>query len=66
MNQTLSSKIIGLLAVGAMLTFSGCETATETRTVDAKGPQAINTSAINSQDWANAADQLINSLLYIL
>jgi penicillin-binding protein activator len=63
MKQTVSSKIIGLLAVGAMLTFSGCETATETRTVDAKGPQAINTSAINSQDWANAADQLINSLL---
>ena len=46
-----------------MLTFSGCETETETRTVDAKGPDAINTSAINSQDWANAADQLINSLL---
>lgn len=63
MNQTISSKIIGLLAVGALLTFSGCETATETRTVDAKGPQAINTSAINSQDWANAADQLLNSLL---
>lgn len=63
MKQITSSKIIGLLAVGAMLTFSGCETATETRTVDAKGPQAINTAAINSQDWANAADQLINSLL---
>jgi len=63
MNQTISSKIISLLAVGALLTFSGCETATETRTVDAKGPQAINTSAINSQDWANAADQLLNSLL---
>jgi uncharacterized protein (TIGR02722 family) len=63
MKQTVSSKIIGLLAVGSMLTFSGCETATETRTVDAKGPQAINTSAINSQDWANAADQLLNSLL---
>ena len=63
MNHTVSSKLLGFLAVGAMLTFSGCETATETRTVDAKGPQAINTSAINSQDWANAADQLINSLL---
>ena len=63
MKQTVSSKLLGLLAVGAMLTFSGCETETETRTVDAKGPQAINTSAINSQDWANAADQLINSLL---
>jgi penicillin-binding protein activator len=63
MKHTASSKFLGLLAVGAMLTFSGCETATETRTVDAKGPSAINTSAINSQDWANAADQLINSLL---
>ncbi len=63
MKQTISSKLVGLLAVGALLTFSGCETETETRTVDAKGPQAINTSAINSQDWANAADQLINSLL---
>ena len=63
MKHTVSSRLLGLLAVGAMLTFSGCETATETRTVDAKGPDAINTSAINSQDWANAADQLINSLL---
>jgi len=63
MKQTVSSKLLGVLALGAMLTFSGCETATETRTVDAKGPQAINTAAINSQDWANAADQLINSLL---
>lgn len=63
MKQTASAKLLGLLAVGALLTFSGCETATETRTVDAKGPEAINTSAINSQDWANAADQLINSLL---
>ncbi len=63
MKHTVTSRLLVLLAVGAMLTFSGCETATETRTVDAKGPEAINTSAINSQDWANAADQLINSLL---
>lgn len=63
MKHSLTSKFTGLLAVGAMLALSGCETVTETRTVDAKGPQAINTAAINSQDWANAADQLINSLL---
>jgi len=63
MNQTVSSKLIGLVAIGAMLMLSGCETETDTRTVDAKGPQAINTAAINSQDWANAADQLVNSLL---
>nr|MBP9912967.1 penicillin-binding protein activator LpoB [Opitutaceae bacterium] len=29
----------------------------------AKGPEAVNTAAINSQDWANAADQLVASLL---
>lgn len=63
MKQTNSYKLAGLLAAGAMLLLSGCETETDTRTVDAKGPQAINTSAINSQDWANAADQLVNSLL---
>ena len=63
MNQTVSSKLIGLVAIGAMLMLSGCETETDTRTVDAKGPQAINTAAIKSQDWANAADQLVNSLL---
>ena len=57
MKHTVTSRLLGLLAVGAMLTLSGCETATETRTVDAKGPEAINTSAINSQDWANAADR---------
>jgi uncharacterized protein (TIGR02722 family) len=58
-----SSKFVSVLALGATLVFTGCETPTETRTVDAKGPQAINTSAINSQDWANAADQLVGSLL---
>src|SRR5436190_12482748 len=63
MKLTVPSKIATGLAVGTLLLLTGCETPTETRTVDAKGPQAINTSAINSQDWANAADQLINSLL---
>lgn len=61
MKLTAPSKFASVLAVGALLTLTGCET--ETRTVDAKGPEAINTSAINSQDWANAADQLLNSLL---
>lgn len=63
MKHHTSPKLTGLLALGAMLMLAGCETETDTRTVDATGPQAINTSAINSQDWANAADQLVNSLL---
>ncbi len=63
MKLTAPSRIASVLAVSALLTLTGCESETETRTVDAKGPEAINTSAINSQDWANAADQLLNSLL---
>lgn len=58
-----SAKFLGTLAVGAALLLTGCETTPETRTVDATGPEAVNTSAINSQDWANAADQLVASLL---
>ncbi len=42
---------------------TGCATVPETRTVDAKGPEAINTASINSQDWTSAADQLVASLL---
>lgn len=63
MKLTVPSKIVAGLAISASLLLTGCESPTETRTVDAKGPEAINTSAINSQDWANAADQLLNSLL---
>jgi len=63
MKLTASSKIATGLAVSALLLLTGCETPTETRTVDAKGPDVINTSAINSQDWARAADELLNSLL---
>lgn len=58
-----SAKFLGTLTVGAALLLTGCETTPETRTVDATGPEAVNTSAINSQDWANAADQLVASLL---
>ncbi len=59
----VSSKFIAVLSVGTALFLTGCETASETRTVDSKGPEALNTAEINSQDWANAADQLVNSLL---
>ncbi len=63
MNKIISTKLLSVVAVGALLTLTGCETVPETRTVDAKGPEAVNTAAINSQDWANAADQLVASLL---
>jgi len=58
-----SSKLTSVLAFITLLALTGCETVPETRTVDAKGLEAVNTSAINSQDWANAADQLVASLL---
>ncbi|MDP1580562.1 MAG: penicillin-binding protein activator LpoB [Candidatus Didemnitutus sp.] len=57
------TKLLGAAALSASLLFTGCTTTEETRTVDARGPDALNTSAINSQDWANAADQLTGSLL---
>jgi uncharacterized protein (TIGR02722 family) len=63
MKPIASTKLLGALALGALLTLTGCESVPETRTVDAKGPEAVNTAAINSQDWANAADQLVASLL---
>lgn len=63
MKMNVTSKFTALVAVGAALLLTGCETATETRTIDSQGPEAINTAAINSQDWANAADQLVASLL---
>lgn len=61
--NTAPSKFVSVLAVGALLALTGCETPQETRTVDSKGPDLINTSAINTQDWANASDQLLASLL---
>ena len=42
---------------------AGCTTEQETRTDDSKGPESLNTASINPQDWANAADQLVGSLL---
>ena len=63
MKSHLSSKFTGVLALGLLLILTGCETVPKTRSVDAQGPEAINTAAINSQDWANVADQLVASLL---
>ncbi len=63
MKLTAPSKFASVLAVGSLLMLTGCESPIETRTVDAKGPDVINTAAINSQDWANASDQLLASLL---
>jgi len=64
MKLTIPSKQLAtVLAVGSLLMLTGCESPTETRTVDAKGPDVINTAAINTQDWANASDQLLASLL---
>lgn len=57
------TKLFGAAAVSAALFLTGCTTTQETRTVDAKGPESLNTSAINPQDWANAADQLTASLI---
>lgn len=63
MKPTASTKFVSILAAGALFALTGCESPQETRTVDSKGPDLINTSAINTQDWANAADQLLASLL---
>lgn len=58
-----STQLLGTAVVSASLLFTGCTTTQETRTVDAKGPESLNTSSINPQDWANAADQLVASLI---
>jgi len=50
-------------ALAATLVLTGCTTTAETRTVDARGPDLVNTSSINPQDWSNAADQLTGSLI---
>lgn len=63
MKGPLNFRRLGATAVAASALFlTGCET-TDTRTIDSKGPESLNTSSINPQDWANAADQLVQSLL---
>lgn len=63
MNHTRSKLLAASAIMAAAFLLGGCETTSDTRTIDAKGPQTLNTSAINPQDWANAADQLVQSLL---
>ncbi len=64
MNQIRIKKLSAAVTLSAAaLLFAGCETTPETRTIDSRGPETLNTSSINSQDWANAADQLVASLL---
>ena len=46
MKSHLSSKFTGVLALGLLLILTGCETVPKTRSVDAQGPEAINTAAI--------------------
>ncbi len=53
---------IALTSLALLALTAGCGTVSETRTIDAKGPEALNTSGINSQDWSSSADQLVASL----
>jgi hypothetical protein len=59
----LKPTLLSAIVFPSALFLAGCATVENTRTVDSKGPEALNTSSINSQDWANAADQLVQSLL---
>jgi rhodanese-related sulfurtransferase len=59
---SFKSAILVAVLTPAAFIFTGCST-NQVRNVDSKGPQSLNTSGINSQDWANAADQLVGSLL---
>ncbi len=64
MNQKRFQKFSAAVTLSAVaFLFAGCETTPETRTIDSRGPETLNTSSINSQDWSNAADQLVASLL---
>lgn len=59
---SFKTALLGALVLPAAFVFTGCQSS-QVRVVDSKGTQALVTSGINSQDWANAADQLVNSLL---
>jgi uncharacterized protein (TIGR02722 family) len=61
-STSLKTALLAAVLAPAALVFTGCST-NQVRNVDSKGPQSLNTSGINSQDWANAADQLVGSLL---
>ena len=59
---TFKTALLGALVLPAAFVFTGCQS-NQVRVVDSKGPDAIVTSGINPQDWSNAADQLVGSLL---
>jgi uncharacterized protein (TIGR02722 family) len=60
--SSLKTALVAAVLAPVAFVFTGCSS-NQVRNVDSKGPQALNTSGINSQDWANAADQLVGSLL---
>jgi uncharacterized protein (TIGR02722 family) len=60
--SSLKTALVAAVLTPVAFVFTGCSS-NQVRNVDSKGPQALNTSGINSQDWANAADQLVGSLL---
>jgi penicillin-binding protein activator len=60
--SSFKTALLVAVVVPVAFVFTGCSS-NQVRNVDSKGPQALNTSGINSQDWANAADQLVGSLL---
>lgn len=66
MKNTSAHRVRLLAACGTLilpLLFSGCET-TQARYVESGGTETIvNLNQINIQDWNNAADQLVTSLL---
>jgi len=59
---TFKTALLGALVLPAAFVFTGCQSS-QVRVVDSKGPQALTTSGINSQDWSKAADELVGSLI---
>ncbi len=55
---------LATLAAAAALLLSGCATKNDAKYVDSQGPNTIvSLNQINIQDWNNAADKLVSSLL---
>ncbi len=59
----LSSAPFAAAVLPVSLFFTGCES-TDAKYVDSKGPETVvSLDQINIQDWTNASDQMISSLL---
>ena len=59
----LSSALFAAAVLPVSLFFTGCES-TDAKYVDSKGPETVvSLDQINIQDWTNASDQMISSLL---